>query len=270
MNNVKSISSKEIVGRILRMNKNLESSYIPDLIVWTYEALRALETKWSLTPASKVVKIEHQQGCLPCGYLRLIAVEYCGKRLTYGGDISHIINPTHIYSNTHKEEALPNEYVYYRNADQTFDWSRIDNLGSTTDYYTLQFNRINTTFQEGEVRIHFLHYEFDEDGYPLIPDSEAVKKAVFWYLMTMLCGSGHSFLNPQFNDFNYLNQMYEEYNFKAIEDMTSITIDRMQKLKEQNNRLITDPNRWSRFDINSERREQIDIHLDSLDDYGNK
>jgi hypothetical protein len=52
--------------------------------------------------------------------------------------------------------------------------------------------------------------------------------------------------------------------------MTSITIDRMQKLKEQNNRLITDPNRWSRFDINSERREQIDIHLDSLDDYGNK
>lgn len=278
MNVNKSVSIKEVIAKILRITGyDLPSFYESDLYEWINDGLRLTETKFHLSEFSKDLKIQDHIGKLPCGYMRLVAVEYNGFRLPMGSDVTDITNQSSKYSTKafRKETKssdinedpsnLGFEVGGYIQDDYTFASNSINfPHTSTNDYYKLQLDYIHTSFPEGYVKLHYLAYPTDDEGYPLVPDNENLKQYLMWHTLSQLRMAGYNLKAAELNNFITLSQYAEKYLPMAISDMRALTVDGAERLYRNSSRLIFPEQRWREFGINSEVGERVDTHLERI------
>lgn len=268
-------SSGEIIARVIRNTAGqLPGIYIPDMPEWIDEAMRQLQTKWQMEKVSspcyecpEAIVTKQYVAQLPCGLSALLAVEdKYGNRIRMGSAEIDLKNPTvSPYTNNLSGRAtnfqMDSSQVY--GADPAVSWSGsdltpIDN-NSVNAFYQIQGNKIQTSEEEMFVRLHYLKVPIDDTGFPLVPDNENYKQALFYYIMKQLIAAGYK--HPIWNGppgYNYCNSEFERFAGRAIAEINYPTIDEMETLRVAwAERLIFPYSKWEDFSIGYEQYQGI-------------
>lgn len=273
------VSGKEILARVIRsLGYKLPSTYHDDILEWIPEGMGFLELTNSLVKTSSgnlncpgELLVTNHCVPLPKGFIAMLAVEdEHGKRLPLGGDVTDITSPTsirHQQANTARASVFEvNPYQHQTsNGVPTEepgtsvpiygeDLEAVTEVDSSNSYYQISGNQIQTSFEEGFIKIHYLALPICDDGYPLIPDNQNYKQALEWHIIRRLIGSGYQ--HPVFN-YQYAEQQFEKYAGRAANEISYPSLDGAAKLNRAIVRLIPPFHFADDFFINSESPEQI-------------
>jgi hypothetical protein len=286
---MKSTSVKEIIARIVRNTRLQDSSYLDDMLEWIPEAMGLLQTRYQLKADNKELKVyEHVSEKLPCGLVHIDAVELLEidgsekvGRLPEGSEIRKplsadeankgiwrsvpIVNEITIEEEQTLDDGtvVPpgiyreytssgNQKVYIPKSGQ--DITKWSPQGVEFNYYKKELDYIQTSFETGKIKVHYLGQPIDKDGYPLVPDIEEYKTALYWYVRMMMIGTGYK--DPMF-DYTFCEERWSYFQGRAISKITWPSVDRMERIKNATVRLIPPADYWKEFHANYEQRETI-------------
>ncbi|CAK0763030.1 conserved hypothetical protein [Gammaproteobacteria bacterium] len=165
-------SVNEIIAKILSDSdiKN-EKIRITDIITWCGEALRKIGGSQAvqniITGKDNVplLQITNYKTVLPCNCIR---IEQLGVSISETGPFQKTRLSTGSF-------------------DKKRDTSNIGEqiTGDDITYY-IAYPYIHINFKDGYGLLSYQAVPTDDDGYPLIPDLEAVKEALYWYCETKI------------------------------------------------------------------------------------
>ena len=284
-------SAKEIMARIIRNNGGkMPAHYMDSFLEWIPEAIEQLETKYQMetrstgnwcdgNPEPGALVTKNHVAPLPCGITDLIAVENeFGERVREGSDITDLTNQTTRYQSGGDGAGLSGARVTNFQVDvfdhkganpaipppgQTvpYDGSGIKEVqgGNTANYYKIQGNMIQTSAECMFIKLHYQAMPIDGDGYPMVPNVEEYKQAVFFYCQRQLVAAGfdHKIWNgPQ--GYNYLDNQWEKYAGRALGVIKYPDQDRMERLRTSfAERLIPPHHFYNDFFIGGEQTQEI-------------
>lgn len=274
------VSGKEILARVIRaLGYKLPSQYHDDLLEWIPEGLGMMQVTNTLIVTSSgdincpgEILISNHCAKLPCGFVSILAVEdENGRRLPEGGDITNFRKQSSIRhqgvgstGETRVSTFEVNPFVHQTSdglptdeAASSFPYFGEDiaapaDSGRTTHYYQIQGNHIQTSFEEGYIKIHYLALPVCQDGYPLIPDNQAFKQALEWHIIRRLIGSGYQ--HPVFN-YQFADEQFEKYAARGMNEVSYPSLDTMARLNRSLIRLVPPHHFHSDFFVSSEQDE---------------
>lgn len=263
-------SIKPVIGRILRNTRITDMTYADDFIEWIGEGLNRMLIRWRLNPTNAVVKIKNHTGSLPCGLVTLNGVIYNGSRLRLGtgqNDVRvHSFAPAATIDSffATKTTVPPTTIIPIIPIsvnEQDYRLIRGLNLTqittvNTIDYYQLQYNHIKTSFSDGVIIILYRQLDLDKEGYPLIPDLEEAREALFWYVCSRLCFTGYK-LPESAMDFKFCNAEAEKFFRKAKDIIKIQSTDEKESQVQLLNNLIPPQNYYDTFFINGEQQKFV-------------
>lgn len=275
-------SAKEVLARVIRgVGYKLPSVYHDDILEWLPEGINYIQTTTSLVTKSsgdmdcpdQIVTRNHCAP-LPCGFVSILAVEdEHGLRLPEGSDITDITLQTsarHVGVGIEGEarittfEANPLDYQTSTGAPTTKPGTSIPWDGSdivqrkerhhSRQYYKIQGNYIQTSFESQYIRIHYLALPTDKEGYPLIPNNENFKQALEWHILRRLIGAGYQ--HPVFS-WDKVDEQFNIYAGRAMNEISYASLDTRARTWRSTVRLIP-PYQYDRdFFIGAEQGEHI-------------
>lgn len=272
------VSAKTVLARTIRaLGYKLPSSYVDDILEWIAEALGMIQISNSLITTSTgdmncpgEILIRNHCASLPCGLVSILAVEdEHGRRLPEGTDTTDLSNPTSL-RHSYADNIRPNTFNVNPYVHQTQDGIPSDEAPSasvpyfgediqrevttprTTHYYKIVGNYIQTSFECGYVKLHYLTIPVDKEGYPLIPDNEAFKQALEWHIIRRLIGSGYN--HPVFN-YQYADEQFEKYAARGMNEVSYYSPEGAAKLNRSLIRLIPPATYYQDFGVNYEQPE---------------
>lgn len=222
----KSCSIQSVIARVIRNTRVQDSSFLYDMHEWIAEAMGLLKTSMSLDKAYADIKICFHKGKLPTGLMSIQAVEYKGKRLRMGLSQKHYSKEDVTFSDAfHKSEE-------------------VHKLEEGEHCYNIEMDYITTTIKEGCVRVHYLALPSDDDGYPLIPDNENYKEALYYYIRAKMIGAG--FEDKVYRE-DVLLMRFETYGRRAINEITYPSVDKMESILQRDLYFVPPPNYYDNF-----------------------
>lgn len=270
----KSTSVKEVIGRVIRNTRLVDMTYADNMYEWLGEGAARLMIRWRLKRLYTRLKIVDHMAELPCGLVALNGVFCRGLRMRQGtGVIDARIQPFAKFitnpDGTGDSSLNSDAFSYFKtdtdpgliaNEQDLFyirgtDLKPIYNI-TIHDFYQLELNYIKTSFRHGEIKIYFKKMDTDSEGYPLIPDLEEAKQALFWYLMGNLAMTGYKHNDPRM-DYEYCDQKATKF-FKLAKNMIKEqTQDEKEASKNLLVNLIPPTTYYETFFINGEQRKFI-------------
>jgi hypothetical protein len=282
MPHYKHISAKEILARVIRgTGYKLPSVYQDDILEWIAEGIGYIQTTQTLVTEStaaqdcpgELLVTNHCVG-LPCGFVSILALEdEFGNRIPEGGDITDITLQT---SSRHKNnqstqdtristfEVNPYQHQTSSGVPSTKpgtsvpifgeDITSVKNTPYKRAYYKIQGNCIQTSFESGYVRLHYLALPVDEEGYPTIPDNENFKQALEWHIIRRLIGAGYQ--HPVFT-WEKADEQFEKYAGRAMNEVSFASLDTRARTWRSTVRLIPPQSYSDDFFIGSESPELL-------------
>lgn len=261
----KYVSVKPIIARIFRnTGKNIVAEYIDDILEWIPEGIAKMNTRYTLKPVALVVPIVGHVGVIPCDLVHLVAVEHEGRRLREGGEIRGYSRDTSTCeSSTAPPSSIGETSLYGLDTESNLEY--VEKLqgqdlkrssgGRTTDIaYKLMPGFIQTSLEEGELTIHYKALPLDCEGYPTIPDNENYKTALYWYVLSMMIGSGYKHKVFQYGD---CEQRWEQFARRALNEIKYPTADGMERLYRAGTRLVPPEHFYEDFREGSEQIQDI-------------
>ncbi len=274
------VSGKEILARVIRaLGYKLPGTYHDDILEWIPEGLGMLQVTNALVTESSgnidcpgEVIIRNHCAPLPCGLQYILAVEdENGRRLPEGGDVTDLRSPTSLRHSTTGTSRV-NAFEVNPFQHQTSDGVPTDEpsssfpfLGedveastevtrSTSHYYKVVGNYIQTSFEEGFVKIHFLALPTCKEGYPLIPDNENFKQALEWHIIRRLIGSGYE---HKVFDYRFADSQFDIFAARGMGEVSYYSLDGAARLNRSFVRLIPPFHFQEDFFVNSEQSERL-------------
>lgn len=255
---------KPIIGRIIRTARLNDLTYADDIIEWIGEAQNRLLIKWRLPKTHKELTIKDHAAKLPCELAALDAVIYNGVRLRKG---TSTIDAKAIHWN----KAVDNIMSYFvsdttiQPADlnsqnisllRGLNIKQLETSIDTRHFYDIEYNYIKTSFKDGCIVICYKVKPLDKEGYPVIPDIEEAKSAVFWYICAQLCFTGYKLPNPK-HDYDYCDAKAEKFFRKAKNIIRTLSEDEKESAVQLLNNLIPPANYYNTFFISGEQRKYV-------------
>lgn len=163
----KNISSKYIIAKLYRDIGLDDSNYILDFIEWFGEALNFIGSSSQFVQIEEELEVEDHKAVIPTNFIVLQQLMHkendCWNLICY--------NPS-----TFKgvEENCPNRNIRAKES------------------FSLNPNYILTSFEEGTIKISYKSFPVDEEGFPLVPDNQYFKEALFWYCYRQMILRGHA------------------------------------------------------------------------------
>lgn len=256
-------SIKEILARIIRnLDNKLPAYYIDSMLEWIPEAVEELRTPFTLdTKSTPNVNCdgeyitENHVIKLPCGLVEVLSVEdSLGNRIHRTGQELDTANPSLARSTVDANDdarvtnfqtltGYPNIVTGNENGPSVpWDGSNIQVVrqSTTAAAYDLKMDYLQTTEESMFVKIHYKALPVDKEGYPLIPNVQEYKEALYWYVMKKLIASGfqHPVIPSDLNGIEYCEKKYETYAGRALGEIKMPDQDRMFKLWASTTRLI--------------------------------
>lgn len=215
----RTVSSKQIVGKIYRDLKVPEYVTFADIMEWIGECLEEMQHLEGFIPKKETFEFTDSRILIPDNVYFVDSVYYNDEKLPYGhsGSVEYT-SPIYLSA---KKEVLEST-----NTEITRYGSQIVNTTSKTDYYTINGNWIQLSFSEGEVDILYYTYPIDEEGYPLIPDDQFYKQAIFWYVFSNMLLGG--FMHQTIN-FAYARKQYNYYRLRATANAKMLSPDQKSR-----------------------------------------
>lgn len=109
----------------------------------------------------------------------------------------------------------------------------------TSKDYNINFDKITTAFQYGMLEVKYLAIPIDERGFPLIPDNQSFRDALFWrcaYFLSM--GSPELLKNPQMRDIEFTESRWHFYCAQARASANYPNIQMIERMKNNYMRLL--------------------------------
>lgn len=193
----KSVSIDSVIGKIIRDTRVQDASYLIDMHEWIPEVMSAIRWEAPLHPEFEDIQIHFHKGRLPCGLIYIDAVEHGGRRLNHGNSVKNIRTGHRTDPSPAIPEAFTSVITKIPVPDGNFLWSstlvQVNQLPLHPHaYYQLEMDYILTSFEHGRVRIHYQTTPHDERGLPLIPDNQAFKECVYYYVRSKMIGAGYT------------------------------------------------------------------------------
>ena len=236
----KSCSINEVIARVIRNTRIVDSSYIEDMKEWIPEAMMAMKTQFQLKPVYMDVTIDFHKGKLPCTLESLEAVVYKGLRLQTSNGIHrpqagsevHATKtqfPETFISGAIQEPSLANHQgnsvVWNSVVVSTETIEKCKNIPCGGHWYQTELDWITTSICDGTIRLYYWEIPLDSDGLPLIPDNEDYKQALYYYTRAMMLGAGYE--DKMFN-YEQLLQHYEVHARRAMNQITYPSVDKKE------------------------------------------
>lgn len=158
----KNISSKVVLNKIYRDLGLDDSNYIYDFVEWGGEALEFIGSYSQLELFNRKIPIFDHKGILPDNFISMQQVMHEDNVISF--------NPVSFYSH---EKDSPNLHV------------------NSEESYSFNPGYIITSFEEGELLISYKGIPTCPEGYPMVPDNQYFKDALFWYCYRQLILRGH-------------------------------------------------------------------------------
>jgi hypothetical protein len=193
-------SSKVVIARVGRFING--SSWISISAMYLGDGIQELgyASKRKNKVESKSLIVENHKAEIPCDLEILEYVYYNGCRLPLNRDSRML--------------ALTcDDYVW-------------DNQGA--NWYDIEVPYIRTSFESGKIEITYRGFEYDIDGYIMIPDLVSYREALVWYMLKNLVLEGYA-LKDQRIDFNYCEQMFDKYKRKAKSQVKKFSRDQREQ-----------------------------------------
>jgi hypothetical protein len=259
----KTTSIKPIIARIIRNTRITDMTYADDMMEWIGEGLNRMMIRWRLEKTNKVLEIKNHSAKLPCGLVTLNAVIANGQRLRKGTSsidvrIKNNIVSTDdlatyfVHDTTIKPEDLNQQnFQLLRGEDIKMEASLL--IGA---FYDLQYDYIKTSFCDGYVTIAYTVAPVDKEGYPLAPDLEETREALFWYVCSRLCFTGYKLPDPSM-DFKFCDKQATKFFRKAKNIIKEQSVDEKEAQVQLLNNLIPPDNYYSTFFMSGEQRKYV-------------
>jgi hypothetical protein len=258
-------SAKSIIAKVYRDFKPTMPGWEISALEWIGEASEAIGQSAGLEKKSTAnegcageVVIENYRAKLPCDLVNLQAVEYNGRRLPQGTDLTGFGVPnasrtTEIYSNRNVTMVTDLEAGLSASTARVID-NAIGPEQTITDYYLINPNYIITSFESGHIKLHYEAYPTDLEGFPMIPDNYYYSTAITWYVISKLFLLGYTNTVVSFQD---AEQRWFNYKQLARNKAAFPSIDQMDRFRNMWVRLIPDQTFPNDFFAGGETRESI-------------
>lgn len=252
MYNGKSVSLKEVMFEVMR-NPMMKDISFEDAASFAISALHLINAPliYKDKVTQPLVDIQEFKGELPFDLVKIRGVRVIQNQdnhdfdsipLTYATDIFHkALNCNTMFTKQSREKYKETGYIDYRN-----------------EYtYTVQQNKIFTSFEEGKIEISYQALDVDEEGFPLIPDNQKVKEAIKYYIM-------RQYLEPLFimgkisdKAYNYVEQQYNWY-IGAAQSATKLAgMDQLEATMNAINRLLVEDQGFNNHYKGVGKRERL-------------
>lgn len=143
--------------------------------------------------------------------------------------------------------------LYYKGKDSTTDSTSI-----TFDYtYTLTSRYIKTNVKEGYLMIAYQAIPTDSEGYPLVPDDESFKEALYWYITMKI--KFPEWMEGRVRDAVYyrIENKWNYYCKQAYGNAMMPNVDQLESIKNTWVRLIPNINANKTYYANIGQQEVI-------------
>lgn len=175
----KKISLKNVISKIYDGLDLTDDNDHISIIEWLGEAISKIQVYEQLETVHCCLDIHNHKAELPCDLIYLDELTFCGIPLNkgYGNNLS---------DNYCNEMMLYNQYDY-RDARMSGVENIAYELGKRYVHtkgaeFLIQNGWIKTSLECGELDIVYRRLPVDEEGYPLIPEEESFREALFWYV----------------------------------------------------------------------------------------
>lgn len=230
-------TSKRVLARIFRNIKGIPAEAMEDIPEWLAEAIGKLKTHHSLVLKHEPIEIKFYHGRLPCSAEILKGITYQGMRLRRGSgnpvDVEDVLRSISYVSNPEPTDESANWVEVYKSLPQVNELT-----------YSLNYNKVETNIEEGEIWAWFWAIPTDSEGFPMIPDNEDYQEALYWYVRMMLIGTGWQ--DPVF-DYGTCDAKWEKHAARAKNQITYPDEDKVKRSIDINTRLIPVQDYWETF-----------------------
>lgn len=251
-------SLKDVIGNVIRNTRIQDSSFIADIHEWLYEAMDMLETQNTLEGKWEKISIDFHKGKLPCGLRWIDAVEVNGHRLQEGRgsrpvEKSKPVSYNNLFISTVSKVDTINSHSQYVSEIQ-----KVQQLAANrNEYYYTEMGIINTSFCDDEITVYYRGVKVDEDGFPMIPDNQNYKQALYWYCRAMMIGAG--FEDKIFTYVHCFEQWEKIYGPRATAEIRMPSPEQMQHRINTFVRFLPDPAYYDNFDYTSSKEGMYDL-----------
>jgi hypothetical protein len=258
-------SCEPIIADLLGRIKMTDSNYADDLLIWLAQGLNMLRVYTMLQPAVCEIKIQSHTGELPCGLVNMDGIYYNGYRLRLGTGVID----TRVCKDSCKVKDDYDSYFVSDPTDEGYinnsqDYRLIRGLDlkhepcndGGADYYIPYPNHIQTSFKEGKVVLFYEKMATDKRGYPLIPEEENIRYALFWWLMAQLTLSGYKHADPSM-DYSFCEAKFASYGRIGKNKMKYWSVDKRQAVLEMTVNLIPPHGYYERFFNGGEQPKSV-------------
>lgn len=200
----KTISSKELIGEVMRDKRYKYELPYSDAIEWIIDSLELIGAPAALTSKVAKITIDNYRGMLPCDLNSITQVAGSfGGCLTFPMTTStHSFHTVHICDdpglttiieefNTSStsttttepigEDISGNPVYTFQNGNMSMPETTSDNVSTSrgdNSTYNTSNNYIFTNYSDGCVFIAYKALPVDDEGFPTIPDNRRFKEAV--------------------------------------------------------------------------------------------
>lgn len=256
---MKMISIKTVIAKVIRDTRLADASYADDMLEWIPSAMGELETTWTLTPSSALVKIRFHKGAWPCGAETLTSVEYNGTRMDYANpdiDIAYarlnvpLADTASVFLSKNATGSVTSNIESSDIAESSYNQSTlkaVPNLPLGNFWYRDLPDAIETSLVNGVVRVNFLGIPVDEEGYPLVPDNANYINALYYNCRMKLIEAGYPDSVLKWGE---CMQLWEKYAGRALGEIRYPSVDRMEAMKRNLVRLLPPTNYYENFSSN--------------------
>ncbi len=238
----KTTSSGVIVAKIYRDFKPENSNWIGDALEMIGEAIILIGRHVGLesvkTPIGRPISVVNHRAEYPSCMEGLYGVEY--RIATTGGFIKLALG-----------------------ADVSGYGISCDDPGVAStalvgdyQYYQTNVNYIYTSFQEGQILLHYKRVPLDSEGLPLIMDSVKYRTALTWYIISkLILNQTIKHPDPKI-DFLFADTMWEKFMAQAQNEYKMPSIDSMERFTSMWTRLKFDSTEMDNFFKGGEVRDK--------------
>lgn len=257
-------SSAEVIADLISRTRMTDATFADDILEWLKSGLNMMRVRNMLQPDNRVLEIHDHVTKLPCGLVNIDGIFYNGQRLRLGtGVIDTRVSPfiklkgdfdSYFTSDTTSDGYTDNaqNYLLLRGDDLKLNTS----LLCENDYYIPYPNHIQTSFEEGCIQLFFRKMPTDKDGYPLIPDEENTKFALFWWLMGNLALAGYKHNDPKM-DWDYCEAKFTHYAREGKGIIKYWSTDKKEAVKNLTCNLIPPSGYYNTFFVGGEQPKYV-------------
>ncbi len=221
------ISSKTIVERIFGLLGNVISQdsdrFLGNVIEWIGSGIELIGILPAMERVDEELEVCGGRIHLPCNLYLINSVSYQGQWLPYGSQTFNY--------DAHCEKCVNSV------CPADLDYS-----------YIINNSYLQTNVPDGDhICISFVRYATDKDGFPLIPDKEEVKQALFWRCVTNLMLGGFEHPNKDIT-YRFADEQWYKYCGMASSNLSIMDKPRMEAFRNSWVRLFSEsPNMAENF-----------------------